>query len=89
MNIDENSSFVVSCRAPRELTDIIENVIEKHPRAFRNKSDFVLKALLHFLRHLGAIEGDKARRLRIDAITGNKQYDGAIEETFCVDKDKR
>lgn len=81
--------LVISCKSPRKVTDIIEKVVRERPSAFKSKSDFVRRAILHLLRDLGAIEGDRMRRLRVDAQSNGKSPKNIIENTFNAGEGER
>jgi len=84
-----DAPLVISCKATRRITEVVERAVREHPTAFKDKSDFVRKAIMHLLRDLGYITSNRARRLQVDAQSNSNSIDEPIEETFCVDGSER
>lgn len=87
-NLDDRHPFVISCKAPRSLTEVIDRVVREHPAAFPDKSTFVRKSLIRMLRDLGYIGGGQAGRLTVDELSRTSPIDDLISSIFAVDSKK-
>lgn len=85
---DGRGTFVISCKAPRSLTEAVEKAVREHPVAFPDKSTFVRKSLTRMLRDIGYINMSKVRRLAVDETVHSSPTDDLISSVLPVDGEK-
>jgi len=83
---DRRSTGVISARIRNEIISNVEGCIKKYPQEFPDKSSFLKRAILHFLRHYGF---NKVRVLCLDARAGKHSLKKPIEDAHCVIGDEK
>ena len=78
--------FVISCKAPQSLTNLVERAVREHPVAFPNKSTLVRKAIILLLKEIGYIQREKARRLLMHEPSRASPVIEPVDDTHAVDE---